>query len=197
MIARIKGTLLRRDMDEVEVMTAGGVAYQVAIPISVYEKLPRPGTEIELRTVQVVREDAALLFGFLDDDERALFSRLLTASGVGPRLALGMMSTLSPARLVRALADKDTAVLVQVPGVGRKTAERIAVELSDKVDDLAVAASGARPQGRAAEGAVGALVSLGFSTADATSAVRRAIEADGPTDDPQVLIKRALAVAGK
>ncbi|MEJ2187479.1 MAG: Holliday junction branch migration protein RuvA [Gemmatimonadota bacterium] len=197
MIARIKGTLLRRDMDEVEVMTAGGVAYQIAIPISVYEKLPRPGTEIELRTVQVVREDALLLFGFLDDDERALFSRLLTASGVGPRLALGMMSTLSPARLVRALADKDTAVLVQVPGVGRKTAERIAVELSDKVDDLAVAASGARPQGRAAEGAVGALVSLGFSTADATSAVRRAIETDGPTDDPQVLIKRALAVAGK
>lgn len=197
MIARIKGTLLRRDMDEVEVMTAGGVAYQIAIPISVYEKMPRPGTEIELRTVQVVREDALLLFGFLDDDERALFSRLLTASGVGPRLALGMMSTLSPARLVRALADKDTAVLVQVPGVGRKTAERIAVELSDKVDDLAVAASGARPQGRAAEGAVGALVSLGFSTADATSAVRRAIETDGPTDDPQVLIKRALAVAGK
>jgi holliday junction DNA helicase RuvA len=197
MIARIKGTLLRRDMDEVEVMTAGGVAYQIAIPISVYEKLPRPGTEIELRTVQVVREDALLLFGFLDDDERALFSRLLTASGVGPRLALGMMSTLSPARLVRALADKDTAVLVQVPGVGRKTAERIAVELSDKMDDLAVAASGARPQGRAAEGAVGALVSLGFSTADATSAVRRAIETDGPTDDPQVLIKRALAVAGK
>jgi holliday junction DNA helicase RuvA len=197
MIARVKGTLLRRDMDEVEVMTPGGVAYQIAIPISVYEKLPRPGTEIELRTVQVVREDAVLLFGFLDDDERALFSRLLTASGVGPRLALGMMSTLSPARLVRALAEKDIAVLVQVPGVGRKTAERIAVELSDKVDDLAVAASGARPQGRAAEGAVGALVALGFSTADATSAVRRAIEADGPTDDPQVLIKRALAVAGK
>ncbi len=197
MIARIKGTLLRRDMDEVEVMTPGGVGYLVAIPISVYEKLPRPGTEIELRTVQVVREDAVLLFGFLDDDERALFSRLLTASGVGPRLALGMMSALSPARLVRALAEKDIAVLVQVPGVGRKTAERIAVELSDKVDDLAVAASGARPQGRAAEGAVGALVSLGFSTADATSAVRRAIEADGPTDDPQVLIKRALAAAGK
>lgn len=197
MIARVKGTLLRRDMDEVEVMTPGGVAYQIAIPISVYEKLPRPGTEIELRTVQVVREDAVLLFGFLDDDERALFSRLLTASGVGPRLALGMMSTLSPARLVRALAEKDIAVLVQVPGVGRKTAERIAVELSDKVDDLAVAASGARPQGRAAEGAVGALVALGFSTADATSAVRRAIEADGSTDDPQVLIKRALAVAGK
>ncbi|MEJ2217817.1 MAG: Holliday junction branch migration protein RuvA [Gemmatimonadota bacterium] len=197
MIARVRGALLRRDMDEVEVMTPGGVAYQIAIPISVFEKLPRPGAEIELRTVQVVREDAVLLFGFLDDDERALFSRLLTASGVGPRLALGMMSTLSPARLVRALAEKDTAVLVQVPGVGRKTAERIAVELSDKVNDLAVAASGARPQGRAAEGAVGALVSLGVSTADATSAVRRAIEADGPTDDPQVLIKRALAVASK
>jgi Holliday junction DNA helicase RuvA len=197
MIARVKGTLLRRDMDEIEVMTAGGVAYEIAIPISVFEKLPRPGGDIELHTVQVVREDALLLFGFLDDDERALFSRLLTASGVGPRLALSMMSTLSPARLVRALGDKDIAVLVQVPGVGRKTAERIVVELSDKVDDLAVAASGVRPQGRAAEGAVGALVSLGYSTADATSAVRRAIEADGPTEDPQVLIKRALAIAGK
>lgn len=195
MISRVTGQLVRREMDEIEVMTAGGVGYALAIPISVFEKLPRPGGEVSLLVHTVVRDDAITLFGFMAEAERELFGRLLTASGVGPRLALSMMSTLSPARLVRALAEKDLAVLVQVPGVGKKTAERIAVELSDKVDDLAIAASGARPEGKAAEGAVSALVALGYSAGDATAAVRRSIEEDGKTDDPKLLIKRALAQA--
>ncbi len=196
MISRVKGRLLRRETDMVEVMTAGGVAYSIAIPLSVFEKLPRVGGEVELLTRMVVRDDDMTLFGFREPAERELFGRLMGAAGVGPRLALAMMSTLSPARLVRALSEKDTATLVQVPGVGKKTAERMAVELSDKLDDLGVAA-GAAPEGRVAEGAVSALVSLGYSTADATAVVRRSIEEDGATDDAQLLIKRALARATK
>lgn len=196
MISRVNGTLVGRSTESAEVMTPGGVGYLLDIPLSVFEKLPREGEEVELLVYQVVREDAIMLFGFLQPPERTLFSRLITASGVGPRLALSMMSALSPARLVRAITDKDIAALVQVPGVGRKTAERIGLELSDKLDDLALAAAGPRPRGRAAESAIGALVALGHSHTDAAAAVRRAVEAGGETDDPQELIRGALARVG-
>src|SRR5690606_38557586 len=124
--------------------------------------------------------------------ERELFGRLLTASGVGPRLALNMLSTLAPDRLVRAIVEKDIATLRQVPGLGVKKAERLALELADKLDDLAVAAAAARPEGRAAEEAVGALVALGYSTAQATAAVRRALDDQPGLSGPE-LIKAALA----
>lgn len=195
MISRIRGKLLTREPDRVEVMTGGGVAYEVEIPLSVFEKLPRAGQEVELLTHQVVREDDLLLFGFLQPSERALFGRLLGASGVGPRLALAMMSTLTPAALVRAITDREVATLVQVPGVGKKTAERIALELGDKLDDLAIPA-GPTVQGASAQEAVGALVALGYSQAEANAAVRRSIEEHGPEKDAQALIRKALALAG-
>ncbi len=192
MISRIRGVLLAREMGVVEVMTPGGVGYQIEIPLSVYERLPREGEEVELRTYYLVREDVATLFGFLEGRERELFGRLLTASGVGPRLALNMLSTLAPDRLVRAIVEKDIATLRQVPGLGVKKAERLALELADKLDDLAVAAAAARPEGRAAEEAVGALVALGYSTAQATAAVRRALDDQPGLSGPE-LIKAALA----
>ena len=195
MISRVRGTLVRRDPDQVEVMTAGGVGYELEIPLSVFEKLPRAGQEVELLTHQVVREDDLLLFGFLEPSERALFGRLLGASGVGPRLALAMMSTLTPTALVRAITDREVATLVQVPGVGKKTAERIALELGDKLDDLALRA-GPSVKGAAAQEAVGALVALGYSASDASAAVRRSIEEDGPEEDAKSLIRKALAHAG-
>ncbi len=197
MISRIRGTLLRREPEQVEVMTAGGVAYEIEIPLSVFEKLPRVGQETELLTHQVVREDDLLLFGFLAEPERALFGRLLSASGVGPRLALAMMSTLTPAALVRAITDRELATLVRVPGVGRKTAERIALELGDKLDDLALTSVGPSVKGAAAQEAVGALVALGYSSFEASAAVRRSIEQSGPEEDPKALIRKALALAGK
>lgn len=196
MISRVRGKLLRRDMEAVEVMTAGGVGYEVQIPISVFEKLPRVNADVELLTWHVVREDDQLLFGFLQEAERELFGRLLGASGVGPRLALAMMSALTPSALVRAITEKDVATLVQVPGVGRKTAERIALELGDKLDDLSIRAAPS-PKGAAAQEAVGALVALGYAATDAGAAVRRAIEDRGPEEDVQVLIRKALAYAGK
>ncbi|MBW3553277.1 MAG: Holliday junction branch migration protein RuvA [Gemmatimonadetes bacterium] len=196
MISRIRGTLLRRDMDSVEVMTASGVGYEVEIPLSVFEKLPRVSAEVELLTHHVVREDDELLFGFMLPAERELFGRLLGASGVGPRLALAMMSALTPSALVRAIIDRDVPTLVQVPGVGRKTAERIAVELGDKLDDLSLR-SAPSVKGAAAQEAVGALVALGYATAEAGTAVRKAIEEQGAEEDVQALIRKSLGYARK
>jgi Holliday junction DNA helicase RuvA len=195
MISRIRGMLLTREPERVEIMTAGGVGYELEIPLSVFEKLPRKGQDVELLAFQVVREDDLMLFGFLQPSERQLFSRLLGASGVGPRLALAMMSTLTPTVLVRAIQDRELATLVQVPGVGKKTAERIALELGDKLEDLALPA-GPSVKGAAAQEAVGALVALGYSNAEANAAVRASIEQDGPEDDPQALIRKALSRAG-
>lgn len=196
MISRIRGTLLKRDLDTAEVMTSGGVAYQLSVPLSVFERLPQEGSDVELITFQVVREDSIELFGFLDDGERRLFGRLLTASGVGPRLALSMMSTLPPQRLVRAIVEKDTAALRQVPGLGTKKAEKLAVELADRLDDLAVAVAGSRAEGRTAEDAVGALVALGYSNSEASEAVRAALDADGRIQGVE-LIRAALTAMSR
>lgn len=194
MISRIRGTLIKRDIEAVEVMTQGGVGYQIAVPLSVYERLPRENEAVELRTFQVVREDALELYGFLEAGERALFGRLLTASGVGPRLALSMLSTLPPERLVGAIRARDVPQLRQVPGLGTKKAEKLVVELADKLDDLAFGTA-ERPRGRAAEEAVGALVALGYPAAQASSAVRAALDAEGQIEGP-ALIKAALAQIG-
>jgi holliday junction DNA helicase RuvA len=194
-ISRIRGTLLRRELGTAEVMTAGGVAYELHIPLGVFERLPREGAEVELRAYQVVREDAIELFGFLDDAERVVFGRLLSASGVGPRLALNILSSMPPQRIVRAIHDKDIAALRQIPGLGAKKAERLALELADRLDDIAVTATG--PRGAPGfEEAVAALVALGYSNTDAASAVRRVMDEQGglPAID---LIKAALAAMKK
>lgn len=193
MISRIHGTLLARDGERVEIETGGGVVYEVELPVPVLQRLPSVGGSVELRTVQVVSETSTALYGFIDGNERTLFRRLLGASGVGAKLALAMMSTYSAERLARALQEKDTTALRQVSGIGKKTAEKIALELADKMDDLAIitpSAGGARPGG--AQEAVQALVALGYSFADADKAVR-AVLAEGDLDDTDELIRRALA----
>lgn len=191
MISRIRGTLLSRDLERVEVLTSAGVVYEVEVPISVLERLPRDGEEVELRTAYVVREDSAALYGFLEAHEREMFTRLLTASGVGPRLAIAMLSVFSARRLARALAEKDVAALKQVSGVGRKTAERLVLELGDRVADLVAPEEAVQAPG--AEDAVAALTALGFAPADAEGAVRRALEQGGPASGAEDLIRRALA----
>lgn len=197
MISRIRGVLVRRDLSSVEVMTSGGVAYELLIPLTVYERLPREGGEVELRTYHVVREDSAELYGFMDNTERTLFGRLLSASGVGPRLALNMLSSMNPERLVAAIAQKDIATLKRIPGLGTKKAERLVLELADRLDDVAVSSREARPAGSAtAEEAVGALVALGYNNAEATSAVRKALDEQGTLIGID-LIKAALARVNK
>ncbi len=192
MISRVRGTLVRRDLGIVEVQTQGGITYEIEIPLTVYERLPREDADIELLTYQVVREDSLTLFGFLHPSERALFGRLLSASGVGPRLALNMLSTLSPSKLVGAITSKDIPTLRQIPGLGTKKAEKLVVELADRLDDLAVATAGPRPEGRTSEEAVAALVALGYTATEATAAVRQALDEHGKLIGI-ALIKAALA----
>jgi len=192
LISRIRGTLLVREINRAEVMTPGGVAYEMEIPTTVYERLPRPGEEVELRTMLVIREDAQLLFGFLEDNERALFTRLIGATGVGPKLAISLLSALPGAALVRAIRDRNLAVLTGVSGVGKKTAERLSVELAGKLDDLAFATSGLAQQAPGVEEALRALVVLGLGALEAENAVRAVIQERGPLP-AQELIRAALA----
>jgi holliday junction DNA helicase RuvA len=194
MISRLKGVVLARDLERVEVETPGGVVYEVEIPLTLLDRLPREGQPVELRTVYIVREDSAALYGFLEPHERALFLRLLGADRVGAKLALAMMSTFSARRLARALTEKDLTALTQIPGVGRKTAERLALELADKVQDLAIGPEG--KGGAAAPGAeeaVAALMGLGISFTDADRAVRAVLD-EAETPPPlDALIRKALA----
>jgi Holliday junction DNA helicase RuvA len=191
-ISRLKGVLLARDANRVEVETKGGVVYEVIVPLTVLQRLPANGDAIELRTMQVVTDSSSTLYGFLSAIERALFQRLLTASGVGGKVALAMMSTFAAERLARMIVEKDVAALQQVPGIGRKTAERLAVELSDRVADLAIVAPSPSGETGAAQAAVQALVSLGYTFGDADDAVRTAL-AKGPAESTEALIRRALA----
>lgn len=192
MISRVQGRLLRRDTDRVEIMTAAGLAYEIDVPLTVLERLPADGAEIELRTAQVVREDSVTLYGFLDAPSRALFLRLLTASGVGPRLALSMLSTYPPDRIVRAILERDVATLRQVPGLGTKKAERLVVEMTDRMGGLSLAE---QPAGSASREAVSALVALGYTTSEASAAVRQALEAQAALVGVE-LLKAALARLG-
>ena len=195
MIARIRGELVVRDIDRVEVMTAGGVAYEIFIPTTVFERLPRLGEQVTLRTFHLVREDAQLLFGFLEEVERTVFSRLLAASGVGPRLAIGLLSAMSAEMLVRSIRNRDVAALTAVSGVGKKTAERIAVELSNKLDDLAFAPSALSARIPGIEDALRALIALGITQGDADRAVRAVIAEKGNDVAAPDLIRLALARA--
>jgi Holliday junction DNA helicase RuvA len=196
-IAQIAGRLLAKELDRVEVMTDGGVGYELSIPLGVYETLPRAGEEVVLHTHLVVREDGWLLFGFATAAERRVFQKLLTANGVGPALALGLLSHLTADRLVRALREKDILTLQSVPRVGRKKAERLILDLADKLSDLpADVAGGVRSDGAGAEDAIRALVSLGYTTADAEKAVRGALDAGGHGMQAPELIRDALGRLG-
>ncbi|MGY8777811.1 MAG: Holliday junction branch migration protein RuvA [Longimicrobiales bacterium] len=192
MISRLRGTLLSLETDRVEVETTGGVVYEVEVPLTVIQRLPSPGGVLELRTLQVVTDSSVALYGFIDGYERTLFKRLLTASGVGAKVALAMMSTYPAERLARALMEKDTVALQQVSGIGKKKAEKIALDLADKVADLAIVTPTGPRESTGAQEAVQALVALGLTFGDADHAVRAVLEAGVP-DSTEELIRRALA----
>jgi len=194
MIAQVSGTLVSKELDHVEIMTAGGVAYELAIPLGVYESLPRAGEAVLLHTHLVVKEDAWQLFGFSNTFERRVFQRVLNAKGVGPALALGLLSTLTAERLIRALREKDVPTLQSVPRVGRKKAEQLILDLADKLDDLQVSPSpgGPRPEGAGVDDAIRALVSLGYSAPDAERAVRQVVDEQGAGAGAADLIRSAL-----
>lgn len=193
MIASVTGLLAARDGETIVVQTDGGVGYAVSVPLGVAERLPPAGTRVSLLTDLVVKEDEWQLFGFDDAGERAVFRLLLQASGVGPKLALAVLSALGPARAVRSLREKDIAALATVSGIGRKKAEKMILELGDKTGGLEVAApAGGPPPVPGVEETARALANLGYPPAAADAAVRAVLASDGPADAP-TLLRRALA----
>jgi Holliday junction DNA helicase RuvA len=203
-IASLRGTLLERGEGWC-VIEAGGVGYHVHVSSHTLAALPAAGEETRLRTRQVVREDALLLFGFAEADELRLFDLLIGVNGVGPRLALAALSGLAPAALVRAIRGEHLAAIVAVPGIGRKTAERLVVELRDKLAFMPVTAAPAAARGREAgvlprteryEDAVAALVTLGYSASQAKEAVRRA-GGEEPDLSLETIVKRALSLLAR
>jgi Holliday junction DNA helicase RuvA len=194
MITHVAGRVLAKDLDRVELLTKGGVGYELLIPLSVYESLPKLGEDAALHAHLVVREDGWQLYGFGSAFERRVFQRVLAAKGVGPALALGLLSTLTAERLVRAIRDRDLTTLQSVPRVGRKKAEQLILDLADKIGEVqGDVPSGARPEGGAAEDALRALVSLGYTSADAERAVKAALDGGGKKLSATELIRAALA----
>jgi Holliday junction DNA helicase RuvA len=184
MIGRISGTLVEKHPPQVVVMSHG-VGYEMQVPMSTFYNLPRTGEAVELLTHLVVREDAHLLFGFLTANERGAFRELLKVNGVGPKVALAVLSGLSVDDLAVAVAAEDAARLTKVPGVGRKTAERLVLELRGRLPAIASAPSVAA---QSSGDVLNALLALGYNDREAQAAVKQ-LPADLPLDDS---IRQAL-----
>ncbi len=200
MIARLKGTVLESTPLQV-VLDVGGVGYEVHIPLTTAEKVPPPGQECCLHTHAVYREDSASLYGFATREDRDFFRLLVEkVSGIGPKIAISMLSRMSPELLRSAIASSDVALLAKCPGIGKKTAERLVIELKDKVglpssgsgSDLAPSGSGPSSDPSAFQDAVSSLMILGYKPADADKLVRKAASQLGQDASTEALIKTAL-----
>jgi Holliday junction DNA helicase RuvA len=181
MITFVEGALVERQPTRI-VISCGGVGYDVAIPLSTFDHLPPEGQTCRILTRLIVREDAHLLFGFATREERALFDLLLAVTRVGPKLALAILSGLSVPQIRRAIAFQDSGMLASISGVGKKTAERIVVELKDKIergdsDDGWLPARGGA--GGVLDESVAALVALGYTRGEAQEAVARVVKQKG------------------
>ena len=192
MIAHVRGKLAAKSADRVVVETPGGVGYEVVVPLGVMERLPATGAEVTLSTELVVREDGWSLYGFLDEGERRFFQRLTSISGVGPKIGIALLSALGVERGARALREKNVALLSSVSGIGRKTAERLALELGDKVEEFTAAPPIAVPAG--AEAALKALERLGYGVREADRAIRQALAGNGTETETETLVRRALQI---
>lgn len=192
MIGALQGVLAGRDPQRL-LIDVQGVGYEVEVPMSTFLALPSAGTVVRLRIHHVVREDASLLYGFVTDDERLLFRALLRVSGVGPKMALAVLSGMSAEAFEIAIASEDAATLTRIPGVGRKTAERLVIELRDHFKGT--------PRGKAAtaaarsprDEAMDALLALGYKPAEAT----RLLESAGEGGTTEELLRAALQGAVK
>jgi Holliday junction DNA helicase RuvA len=190
MIARLVGNLFRKTPDAL-IVDVHGVGYRVMVSLNAFSALPSEGEAVELSIHTQMRENALDLFGFLDAQEQALFGGLISVSGVGPRMALNILSGMPTADLVQALAEGDVAKLVAMPGVGKKTADRLVVELRDRVGQLCgKPADQQRAQTSTEAEAVSALVNLGYRRPEAERAVRKAIDVE--RNDLAAVIRTAL-----
>lgn len=177
MIASLSGRLIHKGTESV-IVDAGGVGYELYIPLSTFYALPEEGAPVRLCVHTCLREDAIHLFGFLTQEEKEVFLLLIGVSGVGPKLARNILSGIAVSDLVGAIASSDKAKLSSIPGIGPKSAERLILELKDKAAALAIARGAERPAAASAEGpffgdVVSALENLGYKTAQAEEAVRK------------------------
>jgi Holliday junction DNA helicase RuvA len=195
-IAFLRGKILEKHPNQVIVET-GGVGYDVSIPISTFSSLPEAGSEVRLRVHTHVREDALALFGFLTSEEKTIFERLISVSGIGPTLAIKVLSGLPTSDLIYAIRTGAVEQLVRIPGVGKKTAERIVLELKDKLDGVAPAAGPGqieRPMATLSvveQDVISALLNLGCNRPTAEGAVRKAKTAGVPGEF-EPLFRRSL-----
>ncbi len=182
MIAHLRGRLFSKQPGQA-IVEAAGVGYDVTISVPTFTALPAEGAEVSLYIHTHVREDALALYGFMERNEKRLFERLITVSGVGPKLAITILSGLNPERTVSAIRAQDHATLTRIPGVGKKLAERLVVELKEKLEDLAVAPAAHKQLAPAAEDVLSALVNLGYQRPAAQKAIETAIDKDKAASD--------------
>jgi Holliday junction DNA helicase RuvA len=199
MIAHLRGRLLSKTPNQA-IVECAGVGYDVTISVTTFSALPSEGAEAMLHIHTHVREDQIALFGFSETQEKRLFEKLLTISGIGPKLAITVLSGISSDRLVTAIRSGDHATLTRIPGIGKKTSERVVLELKDKLDDLAVAipATSGGPHhgadGQAGDDALSALVNLGYARPVAQKAIETAIEKNPEAaHDFELLFRAAMA----
>ena len=200
MIGRLRGTLVEK-APPVLIIDVGGVGYELEAPMSTFYKLPETGASLVLYTHMVVREDAQLLYGFSDKSEKTVFRTLLKVNGVGPKVALAILSTLGVSDIIETVQMEDVTRLTQVPGIGKKTAERLLVELRDRIsaDDIDPSSfpASSSPESAAPASAIGdavsALIALGYKPNEASRAVR-AVAEEG--DASEELIRKALKSMG-
>ncbi|WP_263410962.1 Holliday junction branch migration protein RuvA [Terriglobus tenax] len=195
MIAHLRGTLLAKHPNQA-IVEAAGVGYDVTISIETFTHLPAEGSEVKLHIHTHVREDAIALFGFAQKDEKRLFEKLTTVSGIGPKLAITVLSGISSDRLIATIRAQDHATLTKVPGIGKKTAERVVLELKDKLDEFALSSAHVShvPVGAATEDVLSALTNLGYQKPAAEKAMENALKKEpGIQDDFEQLFRATLA----
>jgi Holliday junction DNA helicase RuvA len=200
MIAYLSGKLLEKQANSV-IVDVGGVGYEVMIPLSTFYELGEPGSDIQLRIYTHVREDAIQLFGFKTDRERELYLKLISVQGIGAKSGITMLSGMSADEIISAIRTDNLAKLIAIPGVGRKTAERLVIELRDKVGELtaagAAAAAASGPSGDAVfDDALSALVNLGYQRVAAEKALKQANQ-EGGDQTVQKLLRRSLQILAK
>lgn len=196
MIASLRGSLLEKRPNQI-IVDVHGVGYDVAIPISTYSALPDAGTDVRLQIHTHVREDAIALFGFLTGEEKTLFEKLISVSGIGPKLGISVLSGLAAVDLASAIRSGDVQKLTRIPGVGKKTAERMVLELRDKVD-LAGSTATPAPSDKPAPfndlefDVLSALINLGCNRPAAETAIRKAVAGGTPPNEFEPLFRKSL-----
>ncbi len=194
MIGHLRGKLLEKKPNSA-LLEVGGVGYAVIIPVSTFSQLGQPGEEVALHTHTHVREDALALFGFLTRSEKSIFEKLISVSGIGPRLAITVLSGLPADELIAAISSGDTARLTRIPGVGRKTGERMVLELREKIVSLTDGAKAPEPApgtpGSIEQDVISAIMNLGCTRDAAEKAVRKARETGAPVEF-EPLFRRSL-----